>query len=121
MGRPEQRGTATTIIIPGPVESAERIAPLNSTIITIQSMKDFTRFIPIHIRMTAEFVFSALRSNSGNSYFVSVVETDDQSYMFTMREERDKSWKIVDAPKLPSWIIAIQARLQSAILENTDE
>jgi len=84
-------------------------------------MKDFTRFIPVHNGMTAEFVFSALRSNSGNSYFVSVVETDDQSYMFTMREEREKSWKIVDAPKLPSWIIAIQARLQLAILENTDE
>jgi hypothetical protein len=84
-------------------------------------MKDFTKFIPIGNGIGAQFIFSVLPSPSGTGYFVSVVESDGQSYMFTMREERDESWKIVDAPKLPSWIIAVEAELERAILENADE
>jgi hypothetical protein len=38
--------------------------------------------------------------------------------MFTMKPLDAKSWKIVDAPKLPEWIMAMESRLEGAILEN---
>ena len=84
-------------------------------------MKDFTSFVHLPNGIRAEFNFSALRSPFGNSYFVSVVEGNDQPFLFTMREESDKSWKIVDAPKVPSWILTVEAELERAILENRDE
>ena len=84
-------------------------------------MKDFTRVIPLQNGLTAQFIFSALHSSSGGRYFVSVVEKNNQSYAFTMKQEGDESWKIVDAPKLPQWIIEIELSLEEAILENMDD
>ncbi|HWI93069.1 MAG TPA: hypothetical protein VNT20_17450 [Flavisolibacter sp.] len=81
-------------------------------------MKDFARFIPLQNGLTAQFVFSALHCSSGCKYFVTVNRTNGQSYMFTMKPLDAKSWKIVDAPKLPEWIMAMESRLEGAILEN---
>lgn len=81
-------------------------------------MKDFARLIPVQNGLTAQFVFSALHSSSGSRYFVTVIGTDEQSYMFTMKPRDDKSWKIIDAPKLPEWIMAIEPKLEEAILEH---
>ena len=84
-------------------------------------MKDFTSFVHLPNGIRVEFIFSALRSPSGNSYFVSVVENNNQPFLFTMREESEKSWKIIDAPKVPSWILAVEGELERAILKNRDE
>jgi hypothetical protein len=81
-------------------------------------MKDFARFIPVQDGLTAQFVFTTLHSISGSRYFVTVIGVDEQSYMFTMKPRDAKSWKIVDAPKLPEWIMAMESRLEGAILEN---
>jgi len=83
-------------------------------------MKDFASFIPVQDGLTAQFVFSALHTTSGSRYFVSVIGRNEQAYVFTMKLRDDHSWKIVDAPKLPQWIMAMESRLEEAILENMD-
>jgi hypothetical protein len=83
-------------------------------------MKDFASVIHVQDGFTAQFIFSALYNTAGCRYFVSVLDGNNDSYMFTMEQSEDKSWKIINAPKVPQWIMETESRLEAVILENMD-
>ena len=83
-------------------------------------MRDFASVIRVHDGFSAQFIFNVLHCSSGCRYFVSVLDGNNESYMFTMEQSQNKSWKIIDAPKLPHWIMETESRLEEVILENMD-
>lgn len=74
-------------------------------------MNDFNLLIPDNRNQYYEFSFSALHSTSGLRYYVSVVDDDNRLSVFTMEKRFDDSWKIIDAPKVPAWIMALESTL----------
>jgi len=83
-------------------------------------MNDFTKTIRVHKNFTAEFVFQILHTTSADQYYVSVQDEGRQRCVFTMEQRPDLSWKIIDAPKVPQWLMEIETRLEEAILKNTN-
>ena len=62
-----------------------------------------------------EFHFNPLYSTAGIRFYVSVMD-DYLSYLFTM-EEKQGEWRIIDAPKVPTWIHDMEEELSKAIIE----
>ena len=83
-------------------------------------MRDFASVIRLPDGFTAQFIFNVLYSAKECRYFVSVLDGNNEPYMFTMEQAADKSWKIINAPKLPQWIMETEPSLEEVILENMD-
>jgi hypothetical protein len=79
-------------------------------------MQNFTKRIRIEEGYSPEFSFNRIHTVNGVHYYVSVMDKRGQSYAFNM-ELKDKSWKIINAPKLPDWIMRIEKELGDAIFE----
>lgn len=62
------------------------------------------------------FYFDKIYTASGIKYHVSVRDTQQQ-FFFNI-EEMEGGFKIIDAPKVPDWIMKIEKQLEEAILEN---
>jgi len=70
----------------------------------------------LNVKTTSrEFNFNRLYSGAGIRFYVSVMD-NYQSYLFTM-EKKMGEWKIIDAPKVPTWIHDREKELSTAIIE----
>lgn len=84
-------------------------------------MKEFSKRIRVDGSFIAEFVFHMLYRASGNHrFYISVQDKSGRHLFFNMDQVDDGLWKIVDAPKVPDWIMQMQKELQNAILERTE-
>ena len=81
------------------------------------TMQDFTKRIAIQEGFKPEFLFNQIYTVHGVRYYVSVKDKDRRTLAFNM-EEKNGRWKIVDAPKVPDWIINIEDKLEEAILKS---
>jgi hypothetical protein len=83
------------------------------------TMKDFSKPIPVEQNFCPEFFFHVLHTASGKyRYHVSVIGPKKENVFFTIDKDPGGLWKIVDAPKVPEWIMNIEKRLANAIAEN---
>jgi hypothetical protein len=80
-------------------------------------MRNFTKSIAVKQDFTPEFSFNCIHTVNGIHYYVYEKDKYGQTLAFNM-EERNSEWKIVDAPKVPDWVINIEGQLGRAILEN---
>jgi hypothetical protein len=80
-------------------------------------MQNFSKRIPIEKGFSPEFFFNRMYTVNGISYHVSVVDRYRQSHFFNM-EQKSNLWRIVDAPKVPDWIMNIEKKLEEAIFES---
>jgi hypothetical protein len=82
-------------------------------------MKDFSKPILVKENFYPEFFFHVLHTATGkNRYHVSVTGPSQENIFFTIEKDRNGWWKIIDAPKLPRWILSIEKLLVEAIVEN---
>ena len=82
-------------------------------------MQNFTRRIAVDQNFNPEFFFNRIYTVHGMRYHISVMDGNGQTFAFNM-EQKNGSWKIIDAPKLPDWIITIESKLQDAIEKSVD-
>jgi hypothetical protein len=61
-----------------------------------------------------EFSFKRIHTPNGLRYHVSVNDTNGNDFSFNMKEEIDR-WKIINAPKVPDWIIELEKQLSNQI------
>jgi hypothetical protein len=81
-------------------------------------MRDFSKRILVEQDFCPEFFFHVLHSASEQRYHVSVTDSNRQNIFFTMEQKGVSSWRIINAPKVPDWIIPIEKHLEEAIVEN---
>jgi hypothetical protein len=80
-------------------------------------MRRFSVHIDIQAGFRPEFFFSRVYTVAGVRYFVSVTDTERKSWLFNM-QERNGEWQIINAPKVPDWIIDVEKQLEWAIYNN---
>ena len=66
---------------------------------------------------TPQFVFDRIFTVNGAHYHVSVVDDKGRSQFFNMQFKKDE-WVIIDAPKVPDWIMGLQNELSKAIIDH---
>jgi hypothetical protein len=82
-------------------------------------MNDFVKKIKADWNFVAEFFFHKVHTTSGRRrYHISVKDRGGSAYFFNMGQKEDGSWKIVDAPKVPDWIMELESQLQNAIVQS---
>jgi hypothetical protein len=62
-----------------------------------------------------EFSFKRIQTPNGLRYYVSVTDANGDAFYFNMKEDSDR-WKIINAPKVPDWIIELEKKLANLIL-----
>ena len=80
-------------------------------------MENFTKHVLVAQGFYPEFFFNKIHTATGLRYHVSVKDKENNPYFFDM-EEKEGKWKIIDAPKVPDWIMNIEQKLENAIFEN---
>ena len=80
-------------------------------------MRSFIRTIKISNQFNPEFWFEQIQMQRNIGYFVTVKDQEGKEYAFNMKL-KDEKWKIVNAPKVPEWIITVEDRLEQAILDS---
>lgn len=81
-------------------------------------MKDFSKRIKTGWGFIPEFFFHRVFTVSGNQrYYVSVNDREGHPVFFNMEQKNNGTWKIVDAPKVPEWIMDVEPVLNNIILE----
>ena len=70
-------------------------------------MPHFTRHIPVAPDFSPVFFFNKIHTANGIRYHVSVIDKGKRSCSFD-REEKKGAWKIINAPKIPDWIMNIE-------------
>ena len=78
-------------------------------------MQNFTRRIVVE-GFSLRFFFHKMYTVKGISFHISVADRNNRSHFFNM-EQSPSGWKIVNAPKLPDWLIKIEQDLAEAIEE----
>jgi hypothetical protein len=63
-----------------------------------------------------KFIFSRIYTVSGIRFHISVKE-DRDTYFFNM-EEKAGVWRIINAPKVPDWIMDLHTELGDAITKS---
>jgi len=81
-------------------------------------MESFMKRIAIEGDSAPVFYFNSVDTTTGIRYYISVVDEDGHTHVFTM-EQDGSSWKITNAARLPDWIMNIQKKLEDAIIEHT--
>jgi hypothetical protein len=72
-------------------------------------MRDFSKHIHVDQNFYPEFLFHVLHAALGKQrYHVSVTGRNKQNVFFTMEKRSGGSWTIIDAPKVPDWIMTIE-------------
>ena len=82
-------------------------------------MHSFKERILIEHGFIAEFFFNRIYMVSGNRFHVFVKDEAKQSFFFNMEQTPTGSWKIINAPKLPDWIMKLEKQLETSIIEHT--
>jgi hypothetical protein len=80
-------------------------------------MESFSVNITIQAGFRPKFFFNTIYKVNGSCYHVSVKDTERNLWFFNM-EARNGEWKIINAPKVPDWIINVEMRLVRAIYRN---
>jgi hypothetical protein len=82
-------------------------------------MNDFSKKIKADWNFFAEFFFHKLHTTSGQQrYHISVKDVQGVSFFFNMDQKPNGLWKIVNAPKVPDWIMELEPKLNIAIMES---
>lgn len=81
-------------------------------------MLNFIKRILVEEGFSPEFFFNPIYTVNGVSYHVSVLDKNKQSVFFTM-QEKNSSWKILNAPKPPEWVLGVEQKLGDAIQESS--
>jgi hypothetical protein len=79
----------------------------------------FSHRIQITEEFNPEFSFNRIYTVNGVRYYISVFDRKQQAYYFNMQSQGNQ-WKIINAPKLPNWILNAERELESAILSNME-
>jgi hypothetical protein len=80
-------------------------------------MHCFTKRLNLESGFNPEFAFNKICMINSTYYHVSVNDKAGRNYYFTI-EKIKGVWKIVDAPKAPDWIIAVEEILIQALFAN---
>ena len=80
-------------------------------------MQTFSKCVTVEPRFDPKFHFTKIFSTQGVRFHVSVIDMEDHPYSFDM-VLKNLEWKIVNAPKVPDWIISVEKKLREIILEN---
>jgi hypothetical protein len=78
------------------------------------TMQNFSIHITIDASFKPEFFFNRIYTVAGVRYHVSVIDTERKSWFFNM-QARNGKWQIINAPKVPDWIINVEMQLEEAI------
>ena len=78
-------------------------------------MHYFPKELFVEKGFTAEFIFKKVETPCGLLYHVSVKDQSDNAFFFTMKQNKKGKFRIVDAPKVPGWIIDREKALQKVI------
>lgn len=82
-------------------------------------MGDFVIKIKADWNFVAEFYFHKVHTTSGRQrYHISVKDVSGNRLFFNMDQKDEHAWKIVNAPKVPDWIMELEPQLQKAILQS---
>jgi polyphosphate kinase 2 (PPK2 family) len=95
------------------------ITNFESALTNRTDMQSFEERIVIEHSFIAEFFFNTIYTASGNRFQVSVKDPTKQSFFFNMELNATGSWKIINAPKLPDWIMKLEKQLETSIIEHT--
>src|SRR5690349_11681999 len=80
-------------------------------------MQNFTKQIAVDTGFSAQFSFHQIYKVNGSYYHVSVSDDTGQNFAFSM-ELKNGKWKIINAPKVPRWIMTQETKL-GRILKST--
>ena len=80
-------------------------------------MEDFSWKIFVN-HILLQFHFHKVLNSSHLRYHISVKDATQKAHHFEMERLGQNSWKIIDAPKVPDWIHALESQLEKAILFN---
>ena len=80
-------------------------------------MQNFTKQIAVDTAFNAQFFFHEICKVNGSYYHVSVSDGTGQNFAFSM-EIKNGKWKIINAPKVPNWIMTQEKKL-GRILKST--
>jgi hypothetical protein len=78
-------------------------------------MQNFTRRIVVE-GFSLRFFFHKMYTVKGISFHISVADRNNRSHFFNM-EQTASGWRIVNAPKVPDWLIRTEQQLVNAIEE----
>ena len=78
-------------------------------------MEDFDSLISID-GVSHHFCFRLVVKEPQVRYHISVTDKKKKRYYFEMEEGFEGKWRIIDAPKVPAWIHAVEEKLSKAIL-----
>ena len=79
-------------------------------------MQTFSKRVTIEPGFEPEFHFTKIYCTQGVRFHVSV-SNEDMTYAFNM-ELKPLGWKIINAPKVPCWIVDVENQLQEIIFSN---
>ena len=82
-------------------------------------MQSFKERILIEHGFTAEFFFNRIYTVSGSRFHIFLKDHNKQSFFFNMDLDISGSWKIINAPKIPNWILDLEKQLETSIIEHT--
>lgn len=77
-------------------------------------MPDFSELIFVEPSLSIEFFFHKINMPRANRYHISTRDKEGSYCSFDM-EYNSNRWKIIDAPKVPEWVIAVERRLEEII------
>lgn len=80
-------------------------------------MQHFSTRIAITHGFNPEFSFYRIFTVNGSRFHISVMDQERKHYYFNM-DEKHGQWKIINAPKVPDWIMGVEKHLEQAIIDN---
>lgn len=78
-------------------------------------MQNFTKRIVVE-GFGLRFFFHQMYTVKGIGFHVSVIDKNNRSCFFNM-EQTGEGWRIINAAKVPDWLMNIEKQLADAILE----
>jgi hypothetical protein len=80
-------------------------------------MQTFTQVLKTEEENFLHFTFDCIVTPHLRKCQISVLTRGPQKYQFVMEEKYD-CWKILQSPKPPEWILALESRLEEIIQKN---
>jgi hypothetical protein len=65
-----------------------------------------------------DFFFKKIFTSNGSRFYVSVLDLQKKPHHFEMAKRTETAWKIIDAPRVPSWIHEVEETLSNGIVLN---
>lgn len=81
-------------------------------------MTDFVKTIYVYENFSPQFIFQFLHTTAAiKRYRVWVSNNGSQLAFFEIEQKSYGSWKIIDAPKAPWWIMQMEQQVSDVIIE----